>query len=163
MTPGLFSRQQVTAITGLSSRQLGYWRKTGLVVPQGYTAGGHARYSFSDLIALRTAKRLLDAKISLQRIRTCLRSLTRFLPTSDRPLVELSLVITGDVVLVFHGEHAFDALTGQQWVFPIAELAADVEKMRQQLPEQGDLFPADDKKAVGDDLEMPVKQNVRMK
>ena len=98
MTPGLFSRQQVTAITGLSSRQLSYWRKTGLVVPQGYTVGGHARYSFSDLIALRTAKRLLDAKISLQRIRTCLQSLTRFLPTADRPLVELSLVVTGDVV-----------------------------------------------------------------
>jgi len=37
--------------------------------------------------------------------------------------------------------------TGQQWVFPITELAADVEKMRQQRPEQGDLFPADDKKA----------------
>jgi hypothetical protein len=48
-------------------------------------------------------------------------------------------------------------------VFPIAELAADVEKMRQQLPEQGDLFPEDDKKAAGDDLEMPVKQNARMK
>ncbi|MEN8763946.1 MAG: MerR family transcriptional regulator [Thiogranum sp.] len=147
MTTGLFSRQQVAAITGLSSRQLSYWRKTGLVVPQCYTAGGHARYSFSDLIALRTAKRLLDAKISLQRIRICLQSLTRFLPTADRPLVELSLVVTGDVVLVFHGQHAFDALTGQQWVFPIAELAADVDKMRRQLPEQGDLFSADQKKA----------------
>ena len=81
MTPGSFSRQQVTAITGLSSRQLSYWRKTGLVVPQRYTAAGHDRYSFSDLIALRTAKRLLDANISLQRIRKCLQSLARFLPT----------------------------------------------------------------------------------
>jgi DNA-binding transcriptional MerR regulator len=96
VTPGLFSRQQVTAITGLSSRQLGYWRKTGLVVPQVYTAGGQAHYSFSDLIALRTAKRLLDAKISLQRIRTCPQSLTRFLPAADRPLLELSLLVTGD-------------------------------------------------------------------
>lgn len=145
MTQGSFSRKQVTAITGLSSRQLSYWRKTGLVVPQGYSAGGHARYSFSDLIALRTAKRLLDAKISLQRIRTCLRSLTRFLPTTDRPLAELSLVVTGDVVLVFHGRHAFDALTGQQWVFPIAELVAEVERMRQQTPEQGELFPMENK------------------
>ena len=147
MTTGSFSRQQVTAITGLSSRQIGYWRKTGLVVPQSYTAGGHARYSFSDLIALRTAKRLLDAKISLQRIRKCLRSLTRFLPTADHPLVELSLVVTGDVVLVFHGERAFDALSGQEWVFPIAELAAEVDELRKQLPEQGDLFPAHYEKA----------------
>ncbi len=146
MTPGSFSRQQVAAITGLSSRQLSYWRKTGLVTPENTTEGGHARYSFTDLIALRTAKRLLDAKISLQRVRKCLQSLTQFLPATDHPLVELSLVVTGDVVLVFHGERAFDALTGQEWVFPIAELAAEVEKIQQQQPEQGDLFSVDDKK-----------------
>lgn len=95
MTSGLFSRQQVTAITGKSSRAPSYWRKTGLVVPQGYTAGGHARYSFTNLIALRTAKRLLDTIVSLQRIRACLQSLTLFLPSADRPLVELSLLVTG--------------------------------------------------------------------
>jgi DNA-binding transcriptional MerR regulator len=141
VTPDSFSRQQVTAITGLSSRQLSYWRKTGLVIPCSFTKGGHARYSFTDLIALRTAKQLLEAKISLQRIRRCLLSLTRFLPTVDRPLVELSLVVTGDVVLVFHGERAFDALTGQEWVFPIAELAKEVEQIQQEQPEQRELFP----------------------
>ena len=146
MTQGSFSRQQVAKLTGLSSRQLAYWRKTGLINPQDVTPGGHARYSFTDLIALRTAKRLLDAKVSLQRVRKCLDSLTRFLPAADRPLVELSLVVTGDVVLVFHGERAFDALTGQEWVFPIAELAAEVEKLQRQQPEQGELFAADNNK-----------------
>jgi len=149
VTQGAFSRQQVTKLTGLSSRQLSYWRKTGLICPQTITRGGHARYSFTDLVALRTAKRLLDANVSLQRIRKCLDSLTRFLPAADRPLVELSLVVTGDVVLVFHGERAFDALTGQEWVFPIAELAAEVEKLQQQQPEQGELFSADDNKTGG--------------
>jgi DNA-binding transcriptional MerR regulator len=138
---GTFSRQQVAKLTGLSSRQLGYWRKTGLVCPHTVTRGGHARYSFTDLVALRAAKRLLDARVSLQRIRKCLESLTRFLPAADRPLVELSLVVTGDVVLVFHGERAFDALTGQEWVFPIAELAAEVEQLRHECPEQRELFP----------------------
>jgi len=142
VTQDSFSRQQAAAITGLSTRQLGYWRKTGLVVPDACTSGGHARYTFTDLIALRAAKRLLDAKISLQRIRKCLQSLTHFLPTADRPLVELSLVVTGDVVLVFHGERAFDALTGQEWVFPIAELAKEVEQLQRNQPEQGELFPA---------------------
>ncbi|MCO6412578.1 MAG: MerR family transcriptional regulator [Thiogranum sp.] len=143
MKQGSFSRQQVTAITGLTARQLSYWRKTGLVVPQHCTEGGHARYSFTDLIALRAAKQLLDANVSLQRIRRCLESLTRFLPTVQQPLVELSLVVTGDVVLVFHGERAFDALTGQQWVFPVAELAKEVEQLQQELPEQTELFPVD--------------------
>jgi len=142
VTQDSFSRQQAATITGLSTRQLGYWRKTGLVVPTIRTSGGHARYTFTDLIALRAAKRLLDANISLQRVRKCLQSLTRFLPTAERPLVELSLVVTGDVVLVFHGERAFDALTGQEWVFPIAELAREVEQLQQKQPEQGELFPA---------------------
>jgi DNA-binding transcriptional MerR regulator len=146
VTQGSFSRQQVLKLTELSSRQLSYWRKTGLVCPQSITPGGHARYAFTDLVALRTAKRLLDAGVSLQRIRKCLDSLTRFLPAADRPLVELSLVVTGDVVLVFHGERAFDALTGQEWVFPIAELAAEVEKLQQQPPEQGELFSAENNK-----------------
>ncbi len=101
-----------------------------------------AGYTFTDLVALRAAKRLLDANISLQRIRKCLQSLTGFLPTANQPLVELSLVVTGDVVLVFHGERAFDALTGQEWVFPIAELAKEVEQLQQVRPEQGELFPA---------------------
>ena len=95
MTLGLFSRQQVTAITGISSRQLSYWRKTQLVVPQGYTAEGNARYSFTDLFALHTAKRLLDAKVSLQRIRTCLQSLSLFLPSVDRPAMGISDCRTG--------------------------------------------------------------------
>jgi DNA-binding transcriptional MerR regulator len=149
VTQGCFTRQQVTRLTGLSSRQLDYWRKTGLVHPHNVTRGGHARYSFIDLVALRTAKRLLDARVSLQRIRKCLDSLTRFLPAADRPLAELSLVVTGDVVLVFHGERAFDALTGQEWVFPIAELAAEVEKMQQQQPQQGELFSAADNNIRG--------------
>jgi len=142
-----FSRQQAATISGLTPRQLGYWRNTGLVVPQHHTDGGHARYSFADLIALRTARRLLDAGVSLQRVRKCLQSLTRFLPAADRPLVELSLVVTGDVVLVFHGERAFDALTGQEWVFPVAELAREIERLQHQPPQQGELFPAPPAKA----------------
>jgi DNA-binding transcriptional MerR regulator len=135
-----YSRQQAAAISGLTARQLAYWRRTGLVAPQQRTRGGHARYSFADLIALRTAKRLIDAGISLQRVRRCLDSLTRFLPATDRPLTELSLIVTGDVVLVFHGDQAFDALTGQQWVFSIAELAREVERMYREVPQQAELF-----------------------
>ena len=58
-----YACQQVMAITGLSRRQLGYWRKTGLVAPQQLTSGGHARYSFADLLILKTAKKLIDAGV----------------------------------------------------------------------------------------------------
>ncbi len=137
-----FSIRQVSTVTGLSPRQLGYWRKTGLLSPEQRTPGGHARYSFTDLIALKTAKRLIDAGISVQRIRRCIQSLTGFLPTTDKPLQELSLVATGDVVLVLHGKGAFDALNGQDWILEVAEVAREAERIMGgvETPRQQELF-----------------------
>lgn len=136
-----FTCQQVMNITALSRRQLSYWRKTGLITPLQHTAGGHARYSFADLLALKTAKKLLDAGISVQRIRKSITSLTTFLPSCTAPLTELSLVVTGDVILVLHRETAFEALTGQEWIYPVAELAREAERSRGiREPEQSLLF-----------------------
>lgn len=136
-----FSCQQVMHITGLSRRQLSYWRKTGLIAPKQHTGGGHARYSFADLIALKTARKLIDAGVSVQRIRKSITSLTNFLPSCTAPLTELSLVATGDMILVLHKEAAFEALTGQEWIYPVAELEREAAKSRGIVePEQSELF-----------------------
>jgi DNA-binding transcriptional MerR regulator len=137
-----YTCQQVMGITGLSRRQLSYWRKTGLVVPSQHTSGGHGRYSFTDLVALKTAKRLIDAGVSVQRIRKSLTSLTAFLPACEAPLSELSLVATGDMVLVLHRNSTFEALTGQEWILPVAELAREAALWRGETePQQTELFP----------------------
>ena len=125
-----FSSRQVCRITGLTARQLQYWQRTELLTPTEHTPGGHARYSFTDLIALKSARRLLDAGVSLQRIRKCLQSLTHFLPRTQVPLRELSLVVTGDVVLVLHSTGAFDALSGQEWVLPVADILQELESVQ---------------------------------
>ncbi|MFQ5509295.1 MAG: MerR family transcriptional regulator [Leptospirillia bacterium] len=140
-----FTSRQVIAITGVTQRQLGYWRKTGLLLPSHETAGGHARYSFTDLVALKTAKRLIDAGVSVQHMRQVIGSLLGFLPTIEHPMAEVSLVVTGDVVLAFQGEAAFEALTGQEWVFPVADLEREAERVRRQEaePVQGELFPGE--------------------
>jgi DNA-binding transcriptional MerR regulator len=62
----------VQRIVGISYRQLDYWARTGLVRPSVQDAGGSGtqrQYSFEDLVVLRTIKKLLDAGVSLQRIR----------------------------------------------------------------------------------------------
>jgi DNA-binding transcriptional MerR regulator len=137
-----FSTRQVCRITGLSARQLGYWRKTGLLSPAMRTSGGHARYSFVDLVSLKTASRLIDAGVSVQRIRQCLQSLSRFLPNTDTPLQELSLVATGDVVLVLRSSAAFDALTGQEWILQVADLEREAQLLlsNSEVPLQRELF-----------------------
>ena len=120
----------VVQIIGISRRQLQYWAQTDLVRPSAQTPGGHARYAFEDLVALKTAKRLIDAGVSVQRIRKSIVALRGMLPSVRRPLAEIVLVATGDVVLAFKDGTAFDAVSGQEWVFEVAQFEREVEAWR---------------------------------
>lgn len=123
---GFFRTREVVDLLDLSRRQLQYWAKTGLIVPSARTPGGHHRYSFDDLVALKATKRLIDAGVSVQKIRRSVHALQELFPQVGRPLGELVLVATGDVVLVFQDDTVFEAITGQEWVFPVAEFEREV-------------------------------------
>jgi len=123
----LYRSREVAQILGISRRQLQYWAQTDLVRPSLRSPGGHHRYTFQDLIALKAGKRLIDAGVSVQRLRKSIRALRRILPTVKQPLAELVLVATGDIVLVVHGESTFEAATGQEWVFEVAQFQHELE------------------------------------
>lgn len=125
LTPG-----QICNIIGISRRQLQYWDMTGLISPTYKTDGGHGRYTFQDLVALKAARKLIDAGVSVQRIRKSLKELKGILPKIKRPLEELTLVATGDLILVFHEETVFEAFSGQEWILDIADIYRDVEKWK---------------------------------
>jgi DNA-binding transcriptional MerR regulator len=125
-----FKTSEVVDLLDLSRRQLQYWAKTGLVEPSARTPGGHHRYDFNDLVALKATRRLIDAGVSVQKIRKSVGALRELLPQVGRPLSELVLVATGDVVLVFHDETVFEAITGQEWVFPVAAFQREVWDFR---------------------------------
>jgi hypothetical protein len=48
------------------------------------------------------------------------------LPSVGQPLSELVLVATGDIVLVFREGSAFEAVSGQEWVFEVAAFEREV-------------------------------------
>jgi DNA-binding transcriptional MerR regulator len=125
-----FKTREVVDLLDLSRRQLQYWAKTGLIVPSARTPGGHHRYSFDDLVALKATKRLIDAGVSVQKIRQSVHALQQLFPRVGRPLRELVLVATGDVVLVFQDGTVFEAISGQEWVFPVAEFEREVAAYR---------------------------------
>lgn len=126
--PRSFRTGQVARILGVSHRQLQYWAETGLVAPSARTDGGHCRYAFEDLVALRAAKQLIDAGVSVQRIRKSIGSLQRMLPAVRRPLSELVLVATGDLVLVLHDGVAFEAISGQEWILEVARFEREIDE-----------------------------------
>jgi DNA-binding transcriptional MerR regulator len=127
-----FKTREVVDLMDLSRRQLQYWAKTGLIEPSARTPGGHHRYSFDDLVALKATKRLIDAGVSVQKIRKSVGALQKLLPQINRPLSELVLVATGDVVLVFQENTVFEAISGQEWVFEVAAFEREVSDYRAQ-------------------------------
>jgi tetratricopeptide (TPR) repeat protein len=85
--------------------------KAGFVKPD-RGARREYRFSFQDLIVLRTARALLDANIPPQRIRRALERLRRELPQSV-PLSGLSISAVGDHVVVRDGEGQRQVDSGQ--------------------------------------------------
>jgi tetratricopeptide (TPR) repeat protein len=70
------------------------------------------RFSFQDLIVLRTAKALSNTRLSARRINRSLRELRRHLP-EQVPLAGLSLRAVGEAVSVREGQAEWDSNTGQ--------------------------------------------------
>jgi DNA-binding transcriptional MerR regulator len=106
---------------GITYRQLDYWARTGLIEPsvRGASGSGSQRlYSFRDILILKVIKRLLDAGISLQQIRTAVTHL-RERGTDD--LTRVTLMSDGaSVYECTSNDEVIDLLQGGQGVFGIA-------------------------------------------
>jgi DNA-binding transcriptional MerR regulator len=106
---------------GITYRQLDYWARTGLVEPTVRTAGGSGTqrlYSFRDILLLKVIKRLLDAGVSLQQIRTAVHHL-RERGTDD--ITRVTLMSDGaSVYECTSADEVIDLLQGGQGVFGIA-------------------------------------------
>ncbi|WP_269766215.1 MerR family transcriptional regulator [Microlunatus flavus] len=106
---------------GITYRQLDYWARTGLVVPEirGASGSGSQRlYSFRDILILKVIKKLIDAGISLQQIRTAIDHL-RARGVDD--LTQVTLMSDGiSVYECTSDDEVIDLLSGGQGVFGIA-------------------------------------------
>ncbi|MDO9380134.1 MAG: MerR family transcriptional regulator [Nocardioidaceae bacterium] len=106
---------------GITYRQLDYWARTGLVEPtvRSATGSGTQRlYGFRDMLLLKIIKRLLDAGVSLQQIRTAVQHL-RERGTED--LASITLMSDGASVYECRSaDEVIDLLQGGQGVFGIA-------------------------------------------
>ena len=76
---------QVCKLVGITYRQLDYWARTNLIRPslqQATGSGSQRLYSFSDVVQLKVIKRLLDAGMSLKKIRSAVTILAEQLDSS---------------------------------------------------------------------------------
>lgn len=111
---------EVCKIVGITYRQLDYWARTELVTPSirdAHGSGSQRLYSFQDLVTLRVIKRLLDAGVSLQRVRNAV----EYLQDLGEPASGVTLFSDGKGVYQAHSPEAVvDLLKKGQGVFAIA-------------------------------------------
>lgn len=122
---------------GITYRQLDYWARTGLVVPEirGAEGSGTQRlYSFRDILVLRVIKRLIDAGISLQQIRVAVDHLRH---RGAQDLTQITLMSDGVSVYECTSDNEIvDLLRGGQGMFAIAlgGVWKDIEGSLLELP-----------------------------
>lgn len=133
-----YSGIQASRLTGCSISQLRYWDRVDLVRPSGGEPPAR-RYSFRDLVILRMVRDLLDAGLSLQRIRKA----AQYLQESGDELAQLRLVSDGTTVLACRSDgEVLDALrVGQLALFvSVDEVARTVETEVAQFTAEREAF-----------------------
>jgi tetratricopeptide (TPR) repeat protein len=146
-TPGAaYSIRDVSRLFDMPESRLRYWSQTGFIQPS-IRVKGRTWYSFRDLIALKVARELLGAGLSLQRVRRSLDALRVKLPEVDQPLARLRIRCEHDRVIVEDSERSYEAGTGQGMLdFRVQSLhqqAAQVVAM----PRQGEAAEEEDRSA----------------
>jgi tetratricopeptide (TPR) repeat protein len=108
----LYSIKEVAQIFGIEPSRLRYWAQTGFVNPS-ERRRGRVFYTFQDLVAVRTAKDLLDAGLSLHKVRKNLEALRSLLPDVAHPTSKMRICSDGETVVAVDRGVAFEPATGQ--------------------------------------------------
>ncbi|HET9954746.1 MAG TPA: tetratricopeptide repeat protein [Polyangiaceae bacterium] len=125
----LFTLTEIARLLDFSPTRLRTLDRAGVVSPSGRRRGRRA-YTFSDLIALRTAKTLLERKVRLRDVTRAIQALKHSLPRVTRPLQELRIVSDGQRVVVRTQEGSFEPLTGQMLLdLEVKSLREDVVRV----------------------------------
>lgn len=138
-----YSGKKAAEIVNITYRQLDYWARTDLVRPSVADAAGSGsrrRYSYRDLLELRTIKTLLDAGIKLESVRTVFTYLREQL---GEDIASAQIVITnGSAVLVRDDDELVDLLKQGQFVMgSILSLGGVQREVDDAIVE---LFPTED-------------------
>jgi predicted RNase H-like HicB family nuclease/DNA-binding transcriptional MerR regulator len=133
IVPMGYNVDTVVKLAEVTARQVRYWDTSGLLRPSLHKARGRGSrrlYSFEDLVELRTVARLLQAGISLQKVRRVATHI-RQVRDVDRPLARLRFLTDGEGVFVPSDDTKRweDLLRGGQvvWIVPLDDVWRDTE------------------------------------
>jgi tetratricopeptide (TPR) repeat protein len=125
----VYTQSEVARLLGMTCGRLRSLDRAHIVAPTGRRKGRRA-YTFSDLIALRAARDLLESKVRLRDVARAIRRIRETLPKVVRPLSELRISSDGKQVVVRNEQGTFEPLTGQMVLdFEVRQLHEDVVRV----------------------------------
>jgi len=94
----VYTAKHVAKLLDLTVGQVRSYARSGFLEPHRGSRGEY-RFSFQDLVLLRTAKGLLAARVPARKVKRALRRLQGQL-AGGRPLTEVRISVEGDRILV---------------------------------------------------------------
>jgi len=159
-----YTAEDAAKLLGMSVSQVRSCARAGFLDP---TRGrrGEYRFSFQDLVLLRTAKGLLAERIPPRKLRSSLLKLRKQLPTG-RPLTAVQIAAQGDRIVVRDGKTVWNPESGQiQFDFDVGELAERVAPLARRNAEEAlqseEQLGAEDWYDVGCELETGAPEQAR--
>jgi tetratricopeptide (TPR) repeat protein len=126
-----YSTRDVAALLGIPVAQVRSYVRSGFLAP-GQGPRGEHRFTFQDLILLRTAKGLVEARVPSRRIVQALRNLRDQLPEGC-PLTGVRISAQGHHVVVRDGREVWNPESGQALLdFEVSELAREAASLESQ-------------------------------
>ena len=128
-----YSAEDVAKLIGVSVRQVRSYVRDGFLAPS-VDADGTPRFSFQDVVLLRTAAGLTAARIAPARVKRALARLRRQLP-EGRPLSGVAIAAEGNRIIVRDGGARWNPESGQVlFDFRVAELADGIAELKPKSP-----------------------------
>lgn len=152
---GGYTTREVAGLTGLTEGQVRQYVRRGVVESE--RAGSGYRFSFQDVVLLRTARSLLDARVSVGRTIAALLKLKHGLDGGGS-LASMRILVDRDEVVVREESALWDIDSGQGHLdFAVGDVATEVatlaEKRRFLETEDFDDLGSDEWYNFGLDLE----------
>lgn len=151
-----YRTRDAAELVGLKPRTIRHYVTRGLLAPARGRRGEY-RFSFRDLVVLRTAKGLIDADVSSRRTLAALAKLKETVGSLDgKELTAMRIFAEGDSVVVRADDGQWDAETGQgRFAFanPAAGQVRDLADRDRAEADSTMRFDSDDWYNLGLDLE----------
>lgn len=99
-----FKPGEVSVVTGISYRQIGYWDKARFIIPSYRVRDKFRLYTFCDLCLIYFARVLRDSGVSIQKLRRIIANTKALLKEIKFPLVDVGLHYSGKDLFLSEGK-----------------------------------------------------------